>query len=54
MTTRQPMDNKNQKDSKLDFSVRLMEHRVVPTFVLDADCRVAMAGGKDNRPARAA
>jgi len=54
MTARQPMGNKNRKDSKLDFSVRLMEHRVVPTFVLDADCRVAMAGGKDNRPARAA
>ncbi|MBI3149336.1 MAG: diguanylate cyclase [Betaproteobacteria bacterium] len=26
--------------SKLDFSVRLMEHLVVPTFVLDAHCRV--------------
>ncbi|MCC6879821.1 MAG: diguanylate cyclase [Rhodocyclaceae bacterium] len=24
----------------LDFSVRLMEHLVVPTFVLDAECRV--------------
>ena len=42
MTARQPMDNKNQKDSKLDFSVRLMEHLVVPTFVLDADCRVVI------------
>lgn len=26
--------------SKLDFSVRLMEHLVVPTFVIDAQCRV--------------
>lgn len=42
MTARQPMDNKNQKDSKLDFSVRLMEHLIVPTFVLDADCRVVI------------
>ena len=40
MTARQPIRNKNQEDSKLDFSVRLMEHLVVPTFVLDADCRV--------------
>ncbi len=40
MTARQPIVNKNQEDSKLDFSVRLMEHLVVPTFVLDADCRV--------------
>lgn len=31
---------KNQKDGKLDLSVRLMEHLVVPTFVLDADCQV--------------
>ena len=54
MTARQSIVNKNQEDSKLDFSVRLMEHRVVPTFVLDADFRVACAGGKDNRPARAA
>lgn len=38
MTARQPIGDK--KDSKLDFSVRLMEHLVVPTFVLDADCRV--------------
>lgn len=29
-----------QQDVQLDFSVRLMEHLVVPTFVLDADCRV--------------
>jgi len=40
MTARQSIVNKNQEDSKLDFSVRLMEHLVVPTFVLDADCRV--------------
>jgi len=40
MTARQPIDNKNQEDGKLDFSIRLMEHLVVPTFVLDADCRV--------------
>lgn len=26
--------------NKLDFSVRLMEHLVVPTFVIDAQCRV--------------
>ncbi len=54
MTARQPIGNKNRKDSKLDFFVRPMEHRVVPAFVFDADCRVVMAGGKDNRPARAA
>ena len=30
----------SEADSRLDFSVRLMEHLVVPTFVLDADCRV--------------
>lgn len=29
-----------EEDGRLDFSVRLMEHLVVPTFVLDADCRV--------------
>lgn len=29
-----------QRGDALDFSVRLMEHLVVPTFVLDADCRV--------------
>ena len=40
MTPRQPIRIKNQEDSKLDFSIRLMEHLVVPTFVLDADCRV--------------
>jgi diguanylate cyclase (GGDEF)-like protein/PAS domain S-box-containing protein len=40
MTARQPIITSNQEDSKLDFSVRLMEHLVVPTFVLDADCRV--------------
>jgi diguanylate cyclase (GGDEF)-like protein len=40
MTARQPIHIDNQEDSKLDFSVRLMEHLVVPTFVLDADCRV--------------
>jgi diguanylate cyclase (GGDEF)-like protein len=32
--------DKNQRVAELDFSVRLMEHLVVPTFVLDADCRV--------------
>lgn len=40
MTARQPIHNKNQEDGGLDFSVRLMEHLVVPTFVLDAECRV--------------
>lgn len=30
----------NQGIAELDFSVRLMEHLVVPTFVLDAECRV--------------
>ncbi|MDP2822516.1 MAG: diguanylate cyclase [Sulfuritalea sp.] len=30
----------SHRDSELDLSVRLMEHLVVPTFVLDADCRV--------------
>jgi len=29
-----------REESTLDFSVRLMEHLVVPTFVLDAECRV--------------
>lgn len=32
--------NENQRVGSLDFSVRLMEHLVVPTFVLDAECRV--------------
>ena len=32
------MNDQNIED--LDFSVRLMEHMVVPTFVLAADCRV--------------
>ena len=40
MTARQPISVNNQEDGRLDFSVRLMEHLVVPTFVLDADCRV--------------
>ncbi len=40
MTARQPIGNGNQEDSELDFSIRLMEHLVVPTFVLDAECRV--------------
>ncbi len=30
----------NHDVGSLDFSVRLMEHLVVPTFVLDAECRV--------------
>ena len=30
----------NHHDRELELSVRLMEHLVVPTFVLDADCRV--------------
>ena len=29
----------NHHDRELELSVRLMEHLVVPTFVLDADCR---------------
>lgn len=29
-----------QTSEALDFSVRLMEHLVVPTFVIDTDCRV--------------
>ncbi len=39
MTARHIFDN-NHKVAELDFSVRLMEHLVVPTFVLDAKCRV--------------
>lgn len=31
---------KPNNGSQLDLSVRLMEHLVVPTFVIDADCRV--------------
>ncbi len=30
----------NQHVDELDFSIRLMEHLVVPTFVIDPDCRV--------------
>jgi diguanylate cyclase (GGDEF)-like protein len=30
----------DQQVADLDFSVRLMEHLVVPTFVIDPDCRV--------------
>lgn len=32
--------NENQSVGSLDFSIRLMEHLVVPTFVLDPGCRV--------------
>ena len=36
------MTNKNaaKQSKELSFAVNLMEHLVVPTFVLDADCRV--------------
>jgi len=40
VTARQLVNDNNQDLGKLDFSVRLMEHLVVPTFVLDAECRV--------------
>jgi diguanylate cyclase (GGDEF)-like protein/PAS domain S-box-containing protein len=30
----------NQGEDQLELSVRLMDHLVVPTFVLDADCKV--------------
>ncbi|CAG1009523.1 Phytochrome-like protein cph2 [Burkholderiales bacterium] len=38
--SRQGRAAQGRKGGALDFSVRLMEHLVVPTFVLDADCRV--------------
>lgn len=40
MTARQEIIQSDQDVGGLDFSVRLMEHLVVPTFVLDAGCRV--------------
>ena len=40
MATREFFLENNQSLAELDFSVRLMEHLVVPTFVLDAECRV--------------
>ena len=40
MTARPMIAKKNQGVGSLDFSVQLMEHLVVPTFVLDAECRV--------------
>lgn len=40
MARKQVTDAKQQMAGDLDFSVRLMEHLVVPTFVLDAECRV--------------
>lgn len=40
MTARQMIVKTNQGVGSLDFSVQLMEHLVVPTFVLDAECRV--------------
>lgn len=40
MTARENITVNNQQLAQLDFSVRLMEHLVVPTFVLDADCRI--------------
>ena len=40
MARKQDTDAKQQMAGDLDFSVRLMEHLVVLTFVLDAECRV--------------
>ena len=40
MTARPRIATKNQGVGSLDFSIRLMEHLVVPTFVIDAECRV--------------
>ncbi len=40
MAEQQAVPLSNQQVGELDFSVRLMEHLVVPTFVLDAECRV--------------
>ena len=40
MARKQDTDAKQQMAGDLDFSVRLMEHLVVPTFVLNAECRV--------------
>lgn len=40
MTAEKQLTSQNQHAAALDFSVRLMEHLVVPTFVIDPDCRV--------------
>lgn len=40
MTEKPSLPAALQTSDALDFSVRLMEHLVVPTFVIDADCRV--------------
>ena len=40
MTMRKVITDQNQVLGELDFSIRLMEHLVVPTFVIDPDCRV--------------
>ncbi len=40
MTGRQTVPASHQGVDELDFSVRLMEQLVVPTFVIDAGCRV--------------
>jgi diguanylate cyclase (GGDEF)-like protein len=40
VTARQVTLDNNQALGELDFSIRLMEHLVVPTFVIDAECRV--------------
>ncbi|MBI5109350.1 MAG: diguanylate cyclase [Rhodocyclales bacterium] len=40
MADRQNLPETGQDRDQLDFSVRLMEQLVVPTFVIDAECRV--------------
>lgn len=40
MAIREVITDQNQVLGELDFSIRLMEHLVVPTFVIDPDCRV--------------
>ena len=40
MTAGEKLISHNQHVAELDFSVRLMEHLVVPTFVIDPACRV--------------
>ena len=40
MAMREVITDQNQVLGELDFSIRLMEHLVVPTFVIDPDCRV--------------
>ncbi|MCF8175333.1 MAG: diguanylate cyclase, partial [Burkholderiaceae bacterium] len=42
MTVKQANSSVGQGTAELDFSIRLMEQLVVPTFVIDAECRVTI------------